>query len=166
MHPKLRKVWTFRGQQKKIPTSGTNEKLHIFGALNYASNKVAYDVFYSKTQWQMETFLLKLFTEDYPQNYLIIVLDSVRYHKTSLILNLLEDYADRVFVVWLPKYCPELNLIERFWEHMKQIVFDSYYWGDTPNLEQATHEFFKEHNDNPTSDLPISFRLSRNLSGL
>jgi len=68
LHPKLRKVWMFKGQQKKISTPGTNEKLHVFGALNYATNKVSYDIYNHKTQWQLETFLLKLFTEDYPQD--------------------------------------------------------------------------------------------------
>ena len=166
LHPTLRKVWMFKGQQKKIPAAGINAKLHIFGALNFASNRVAYDIFYSKTQWQMETFLLKLFTDVYPQDYLVLVLDGAGYHKTPLIQNLLWDYWDRVFVVWLPKYCPKLNLIERFWEHMKQIAFDSYYWEDAPSLEQATHDFFQEHNENPASDFAISFRLSKNLSGL
>lgn len=156
----------FKGQQKKIPAPGTNEKLHIFGALNFASNRVTYDIYDYKSQWQMETFLLKLFTEVYSQDYLVLVLDSVSYHTTPLIGNLLLDYADRVFVLWLPKYCPKLSLIERFWEHMKQTIFDSYYWGDTPGLEQAAHNFFKEHNDNPTSDFAISFRLSKNLSAL
>ena len=99
----------FKGQQKRILTSGTNEKLHVFGALNYVSNKVSYDIYNHKTQWQLETFLLKLFTEDYPHDYLVIVIDSVRYHKTPFIQNLLEYYSDRVFVFWLPKYCPELN---------------------------------------------------------
>jgi hypothetical protein len=163
LHPKLRKIWMFKGQQKEIPAPGTNEKLHIFGALNFASNRVTYDICHHKSQWQMETFLLKLFTEVYPQDYLIVTLDSVSYHKTPLIENLLLDYADRVFVLWLPKYCPKLSLIERFWEHMKQVTFDSYYWGDAPGLEQAAHNFFKEHNENPESDFAISFRLSQKL---
>ena len=67
-------------------------------------------------------------------------------------------------VLWLPKYCPELSLIERFWQHMKQVVFDNYYFGDESNLEEAVHLFFKEHNTQPPSDLTIDFRLSKNLS--
>lgn len=93
-----------------------------------------------------------------------MALDNVNYHRTPLIEQLLWDYSERVFVLWLPKYYPELNLIERFWEHLKQVVFDSYYWGSQTCLEQATHEFFLEHNTNPTSDIAISFRKSKNLS--
>ena len=47
---------------------------------------------------------------------------------------------------------------------MKQVVFDNYYLGDEESLEEAVHQFFKEHNDNPISDFSISFRLSKNLS--
>jgi transposase len=37
------------------------------------------------------------------------------YHCTKAVLTLLEDHSDHVFVVWLPKYSPELNLIEGLW---------------------------------------------------
>mgnify|MGYP003726505519 FL=1 len=47
---------------------------------------------------------------------------------------------------------------------MKQVVFDSYYFGETSNLERAAHLFFEEHNSNPNADFSISFRLSNNLS--
>ena len=67
--------------------------------------------------------------------------------------------ADENYITqWLPGYCPKLNLIERFWRHMKQVAFDSYYWGDSLSLEQAVHMFFKEHNENPESDFAIFFR--------
>ncbi len=155
-------MWMFKGQQVAIPAAGTNQKLHLFGALNFATNQVEYQVFAHKTQWQMETFLLQLFTERYPQEYLVVVLDNVGYHQTPLIEGVLGEYSERVFVVWLPEYCPKLNLIERFWEHMKQVVFDNYYFGDVDSLEGATHLFFQEHNTNPHSDFAFSFRLSKN----
>ena len=164
MHPPLRKMWMFKGQQVTIPAPGANKKLYLFGALNFATNRVDYQVSTTKTQWAMETFLCKLFTERYPTDYLVLVIDSVSYHQTPLIARILAEYAHRVFVLWLPKYCPKLSLIERFWEHMKQVVFDNYYFGDESNLEEAVHLFFKEHNTQPPSDLTIDFRLSKNLS--
>ena len=153
-----------KGKQAQIPAPGTNKKIHVFGALNFATNCVSYQISDSKTQWQMETFLLTLLTQDYPEQHLVLVLDSVSYHQTDLIEQLLLDYRDRVFVLWLPKYCPELSLIERFWAHMKQVVFDNYYFGEISQLEQAAHLFFQEHNSNPDADFSISFRLSNYLS--
>jgi DDE superfamily endonuclease len=165
LHPTLGKMWMFKGQQAEIPAAGTNQKIHLFGALNFATNHVCYQISESKTQWQMETFLLALLTECYPDEYLVLVLDSVSYHQTELIENLLQDYDTRIFVLWLPKYCPELSLIERFWEYMKQVVFNNYYFGEVANLVQAAHLFFEEHNTNPEADFSIAFRLSKNLSG-
>ena len=88
-----------KGHQKKILSPGTNQKIHIFGALNFISNGVTYEIFDYKTQWQMETFLLKLFSNIYHEDYLIIALDNVNYHKTPLIEQLLCDYSNRVFVL-------------------------------------------------------------------
>lgn len=160
LHPNLRKMWMFKGKQATIPAAGTNAKLHVFGALNFASHQVTYQVFPKKRQWQMESFLLHLF-ESYPEELLVLVLDNVSYHQTALIESLLAAYSARVFVVWLPEYAPELNLIERFWEHMKQVVFDSYYFGNADSMEQATHEFFEEHNHNPEADFAFALRSSK-----
>ena len=33
-----------------------------------------------------------------------------------------EGYEDTLQVVYLPKYCPFLNPIERFWQHLKKLV--------------------------------------------
>ena len=111
-------MWMFKAQQATVPAAGTNAKLHVFGALNFASNQVTYQLFQKKRQWQMESFLLHLF-EGYPSELLVLVLDNVSYHQTALIKSLLAEYTERVLVVWLPEYAPELNLIERFWQHMK-----------------------------------------------
>ena len=54
-----------------------------------------------------------LFDEVYPEQYLVLVLDNARYHTTPVILDLLAYYQERVFVLWLPKYSPKLNPIER-----------------------------------------------------
>ena len=97
-------MWMFKGQQVSIPAPGRNKKLHLFGALNFATNRVDYQVSTSKNQWAMETFLLKLFTVSYPANYLVLVIDSVSYHQTPLIARVLAEYSHRVFVLWLPKY--------------------------------------------------------------
>jgi len=31
-------------------------------------------------------------------------------------------FEPRVIVIWLPAYSPDMNLIERFWKHLKQRI--------------------------------------------
>ena len=45
----------------------------------------------------------------------MLVIDNASYHRARSVLTLLDDHADHVMVLWLPRYSPELNLIEGLW---------------------------------------------------
>ena len=42
---------------------------------------------------------------------LVLVIGNASYRRMRAILELMDDHADHVFVLWLPPYSPELNLI-------------------------------------------------------
>jgi len=49
-------------------------------------------------------------------------MDNASYHKSRATLAALAALEDRIRVVWLPKYSPFLNPIERFWLHLKNLA--------------------------------------------
>jgi len=49
----------------------------------------------------------------------VLVIDNASYHRTKAVRELLVDHSDHVFVIWLPPYSPELNLIEGLWGYLK-----------------------------------------------
>jgi putative transposase len=59
-------------------------------------------------------FLDKL-AEQYPDNLNIIQLDNGRFHHGSKL-----KIPDNVILIFQPPYSPELNPIERVWQHIKQ----------------------------------------------
>jgi transposase len=52
----------------------------------------------------------------------VLVLDNASYHRSQASLAALSLCEERLRVVWLPKYCPFLNPIERFWLHLKSLA--------------------------------------------
>jgi transposase len=44
------------------------------------------------------------------------------YHRSKTVQAALSLFEPRVRVFWLPKYCPTLNPIERFWRHPKDLA--------------------------------------------
>ncbi|MBK8783369.1 MAG: transposase [Anaerolineales bacterium] len=56
-----------------------------------------------------------MLVECYPTGRIVLVMDNVSYHKSSAALAALSLFEHRLLVIWLPPYCPELNLIERYW---------------------------------------------------
>lgn len=51
-----------------------------------------------------------------------MVCDNGRFHTTRAVLAFLEANKDKIEIYWLPPYCPDLNLMERLWGHLKRTV--------------------------------------------
>jgi len=162
LHPTLTKVWTRRGIRPVIPAAGTNKRLCIYGALNYRTGQSHYMVHPKKNSRQFGEFLRQL-VEHYPERRLVLVIDNASYHKTKAIRALLADHRDRVFVVWLPPYSPELNLIEGLWGYLKRSALNNYFFGDIESLEAALHEAFTELQQHPETALSLAYTTNQNL---
>jgi transposase len=135
-------MWMVKGEQVKIPAPGTNQKVHVFGAWNYAKDRIHYQTHQKKTRHEFLTFLKHLIERRYPRRYVVLVCDNASYHHARIIQEYLETVQNRVFVFWLPAYAPELNLIERVWKHLKQVGLNNFYFETLEKLEQAIHQVF------------------------
>ena len=93
----------------------------------------------------------------------MLVIDNASYHRTRQLLALLEEHADHVFVVWLPRYSPELNLIEGLWGYLKRSALNNYFFGDIESLEDAIHGAFSELQQHPHTTLSLTYRIATNL---
>ena len=95
--------------------------------------------------------------------FLILVLDNATYHRTAEILDLLAVHEHHVFVVWLPKYSPELNAIEGLWGYLKSSALNNYFYGDMVSLETAVDDAFRELQQHPETALSLAYKTSKNL---
>ena len=121
----------------KIPAAGEDRKFAVFGALDYATGQIIWQLSPRKDGTAFVAFLDHLVTtlSDGP---LVIVLDNVGYHKGRLAKNWWMAHHDRVRPLWLPTYAPELNLMERVWGYVKEKLSCHRWWADGQALESAT----------------------------
>lgn len=83
-------------------------------------------------------FLPWLLDELYPdREQIYLFLDNCSIHHTKAVQAYFAERRDRVHVIWNACYTPNLNLIERFWGHLKRSAIHNYYFETTDNLEQA-----------------------------
>ena len=157
-------MWMPKGQCVQIPALGKNQKVPIYGALNYRTNRVSYRVGYGKNAVEFLGFLAQL-AQGYSCRLCIVVLDNASYHTAVVFQKFLAELATRFEVIWLPPYCPALNDIERIWKYVKGTSLANYDFGHVTNLSQAITEVSDEINSNSRSDLTLRFRdpLSRDL---
>jgi transposase len=151
-----------RGRRPVIPAAGVNQRLCVYGAFNYRTGQSHYLVHPRKNAQQFHEFLWQLL-EAHSEQRIVLVIDNASYHRTRQILNLLEDHADHAFVVWLPRYSPELNLIEGLWGYLKRSALNNYFFGDLASLEDAIHDAFAALQQNPESTLSLTYRTATNL---
>ena len=101
-------------------------------------------------------FIEYLLVEKHPTGCIVLVMDNVSYHKSAAVLAALSLFEHRVSVIWLPPYCPELNLIERYWRHLKDLACANKLH-DTIQVVVASAEYFLAEQNNRTSNYRLTF---------
>jgi transposase len=157
-------MWMPKGECVEVPAPGKNQKIPIYGALNYRTNKVCYRIGYGKNAVEFLGFLAQP-AHEHSGRHCIVVLDNASYHTACVVQRFLDELSFRFQVIWLPPYCPELNDIEHIWKYVKGASLANFDFSNTSSLRQAIAEVFDELNSNLESDLTLRFRdpLSKNL---
>ena len=122
LHPPLRQCWMKKGQQKTIPAPGKQEHVHYFGAYDWQTDEVHGTTHPKRNSEGFCQFLDYLMNTVYPQQKVIMVMDNASFHTSGMSQAALSLYAPRLQVIYLPTYCPFLNPIERYWQHLKLLV--------------------------------------------
>lgn len=134
--------WIKRGKKRELKTNSGRQRLNLHGAINIDTMDMT--VIESKTIDADSTVeLLETLNQKYPlSSCLHIILDNARYHYSKDVKSYLEE-NERINLIFLPAYSPELNLIERVWKFFKKKVLYNRYHADLQAFREACIEFFQ-----------------------
>lgn len=149
-----------RGHRKHIPAPGTPQHCHVFGAYNWHTSQVAWTSAVKKNSDTFITFLETLAFSIYPQQRLILVMDNASYHRSYATQAALAALEEHMLVLWLPKYSPFLNPIERFWLHLKNLANANVLHPDLDSLQRSIDSTIQRQN---TPDHPDRLSFVENL---
>lgn len=154
----VRCCWMKRGQQKQLPAFSARQReyLHLIGAYNWHSAGVTVVPVERKNSQSFIAFLEYLLLEVYVNAVVVLVLDNASYHHSAAVRAALSLFEHRVAVVWLPEYCPELNLIERFWLHLKATATANTLYPSRQALEENLTRCLQQQND-PSDPYRLTF---------
>jgi putative transposase len=162
LDPTLRACWMKVGQQKRVPATqpGEKQKRHIFGGYNWKRDTVTWIVAKNKNTATFIAFLEELLVKNYPTGRVVLVMDNASYHKSASSLAALSLFEHRILPVWLPPYCSDLNPIERFWRHLKDMACANKLQDKMETVVASAEKILHQQNQ-PTSNL--RFLLSKNF---
>lgn len=115
---------------------GPQTRRVVFGALDYGSGQVLWDMQSRKDGASFATFLARV-AQAWPDDHLVLVMDNASYHRSPAVRDWWAQQTDRVTPFWLPVYAPQLNLIERVWRFFKQKLACHRFWADVDGLDTA-----------------------------
>jgi transposase len=71
-----------------------------------------------------------------------VIVDNYRIHFAKPILALLAAHSERIELVTLPTYSPQLNPVERHWKHLRRKVTHNTFFQTIDQLLDAATGFF------------------------
>ena len=130
VHPRHNPVaaygWIKRGTDKTMESNTGRSRVNINGAVDVARLKVEVE-FGEAVNAQSTIVLLRRLEARHPRAQVIYVYcDNARYYRSRLVQAYL--VGSKIKLIFLPAYCPNLNLIERLWKYFrKQVLYNRYY---------------------------------------
>jgi transposase len=136
--------WQFQGKKytKQVKANTGRRRINIVGAINPVTLKPTALITESNCTEEVIMALLDEIKADYTlANTICIVLDNAKYQRSYAV----QDYAKSINIdlLYLPPYCPNLNLIERLWKFFKKKVMKNKYYNSYIDFENAIIHFFQ-----------------------
>ncbi len=138
--PLVRAMWSWVGQQWRIPTPGSNTARAIFGALEIRTGRWAYLVRDRMRKEDFIAFLEHLLTV-YPRHPIILIVDNYSSHTAGEVRDWLAEHP-RLQLHFLPTHCSHLNPVERIWLQLKDDLAANRPYGSLRILLTTVDRFF------------------------
>ena len=137
LHTVHRRMWGLRGVRVVVPHQQKYEWDYTYGAVEVTRAGSVFCFQSSVNQESCQRFLEQISAYD-PAAIHVVIQDGAGFHLPEGD----ERVPANVRLIKLPAYCPELNPIEKLWDHLKDVVCNKVYPG-IEELRAALHRWLE-----------------------
>lgn len=134
-HSTLTRMWSQKGQQPRVLSASTRQKVGYFGALNLKTGCLFTQEAATFNAQTFGDFLRHLLQRT--RGKFLLILDNAAWHRARDLKDLFFRNRHRLVRIFLPPYSPELNPIERVWRITRRQVTHNRYFESTDQLGTA-----------------------------
>lgn len=139
------RMWAPCGEQPKLLSAATRQKVGILGVVNPASGELFGNFAHP---FNGETFkgFVKSFLDKKADNNkkVVMILDNASWHKKAT-REIECEYAGKFEALYLPPYSPDLNPIERVWRLLRRKCTHNKYFDSIVTLQNVLQEFLAQY---------------------
>jgi len=118
--------WIKKGQDMVLKANTGRQRINLNGAYNLDDHSVIIQ----ETEMinaQSTVNLLNEMLRKQPSGRIYVILDNARYYRSEMVREFVTK-NNRICLLFLPPYSPNLNIIERLWKFFKKkVIYNSYY---------------------------------------
>lgn len=155
-------MWWLVGEQPVVPSAGQDRRIPVFGSFSPLLGRLHIHLPGRKNAAGFVAHLKGL-CQIYPNQHLFLFLDNCSIHHAKVVQRFLADHPDRITLIWNAPYTPELNLIERYWGHLKAKAINNYFFGTVEALESAIRQAVRDFNRSPVLRMACNLEFMRPL---
>jgi len=147
LNPRIGADGSLPGQQRCIETPGQNQKRYLAGVIEARTDEAVW-VQGQKKNSQLFIDLLKKLLRLHPNARRIhLILDNYRIHSSRQVQQWLQDWGQRIRLLFLPPYCPDENRIERcLWREVHEHVTYNHLCETIEELVEAVLHYLRNRN--------------------
>ncbi|MGE6964367.1 IS630 family transposase, partial [Bacillus thuringiensis] len=84
---------------------------------------------------------LQYVLHEHPNKHIVMILDNARIHHAKLLKPFLKKNNQRLTLVFLPPYSPNLNLLEPIWKALKENVISNRFHASQKEIKTSVLSF-------------------------
>jgi len=143
LHSVRRRCWGLRGHRVVKPAQQKYEWGYVYGALDVVSGGAEF-CYLPSVNLELSLEFLNQIADSDPEATHVVIWDQAGFHQR----NGDEEIPERVHLLALPAYSPELNPIEKLWDKMKDALCNRVF-ETLDQIEKAIDESLRPYWESP-----------------
>lgn len=133
-----------KGTVPEIKSPAVKEKISVIGAIGMDNGQLIHmetDIFNADS---FKQFIKKVLRNAKTNKKIIMVLDNARFHHAKINKEFFKSVKDRIELLFLPPYAPDINPIESFWKKTRREVTHNRYFESLEEEKMCLLDFFNK----------------------
>ncbi len=142
--PTITRTWSLKGLQPEVFTSSSRLRQNLIGAVDPKAGRV--HVAFSDTlkTEQFQHFLEGLLYRYKDSGKILMILDNARIHQAKVLQLFLKANEEKLELLYLPPYSPDLNSMEWFWKFLRKQVTHNTFFDSYKKFQRALTKFIRK----------------------
>jgi len=142
--PTITRTWSLKGLQPEVFTSSSRLRQHLFGAVDPKVGRVHVAFSDSLKTEQFKHFLEGLLYRYKDSGKILMILDNARIHQAKVLQLFLKANEEKLELLYLPPYSPDLNSMEWFWKFLRKQVTHNTFFDSYKKFQRALTKFIRK----------------------